>query len=215
MLTFKNCEVIRKYDIQLYDRESATKIKDEILSQQKTNHKITNLYVESFETGMVEFNLIPEGCEYTCRPNSAGLENVYTEIITFPAPYTLSLAAQSFHFGPYRNIYHFSQKLRSCKKCGDMSAVLGGYNLDTLSSILSLLKKDENVLNKFLKDYQPDLFYLRRYLECISLVQTAEYGIDLNKPEQQKHKITDEIKIATSNTEVSKKLQLKFRGIDY
>ena len=58
-----------------------------------------------------------------------------------------------------------------------------------------------------IKNYHPDLLYLRKYLELISFYKIAEYSLkDIPNPNN-----SNELKIASENTEVALKLNLALK----
>ena len=203
MLAFRNEDVISKYDVKIQDSDKAKGIINEILKQEKrektdvpgmiwTNYgKFDRSSVRLTEYGFEEERQSPDStlCEY-----SRG--SIVTDEFIYPAPYTLALAAQSFNFG----IFNYSERLRKSNKVESLINVLHGTVLDDVSLLLSCFDNNPEALDIYLRNYHPDILYLRRYLECVYFRKTEERPIG--------YSIKPDIKNASMNSEVVRKLRL-------
>ena len=206
MISFKKEKTIDLYSIKGEDTKNAIAIIKEILNAEQVtkSEKIGMIYTDYGNYKKYKINYIEYGIEmirnipdYEIQSCSKG--TIVTTQYLYPAPYTLALAAQSFNFGSY----NYSNILRKNNVGSSLVNVLHGAQLDELSLLLSCFNNNIEALNIFLKNYHPDLLYLRRYLECISFNKMMEYSLeDVNDEERV---------IATKNTEVVKKLNLALK----
>lgn len=203
MLAFRNEDVISRYDVKIQDSDKAKAIINEILRQEKreitdvpgmiwTNYgKFDRSSVRLTEYGVEEERQSPDNilCEY-----SRG--SIVTDEFIYPAPYTLALAAQSFVFG----IFDYSRRLNRSNRAESLIKVLHGTALDDVSLLLSCFNNNPEALDTYLRNYHPDLLYLRRYLECVYLKKTEERPLS--------YAIKQDIEISSMNSEVVRKLSL-------
>ena len=134
--------------------------------------------------------------EFLCSDYSPG--SIYKDRYTYPAPYTLALAAQSFEF---RKDFDYSKLLKQYDKAESLIDILHGTALDDVSLLLSCFNNNLEALDTYLRNYHPDLLYLRKYLECIYLSKTDEYPLEAIHREE-------DVKIPAMNSEVVRKLSL-------
>ena len=204
MLSFKNKNVISKYDVVLKNPEMAGLIVTDILGKGKceitdvpgmiwTNYgKFDRSLVKLTEYGFEEERQSPDSilCEY-----SRG--NITTYSFLYPASYTLALAAQSFSFGSN----NYSDLLKRTNRAESLIKVLHGRALDDVSLLLSCFNNNPEALNTYLKNYHPDILYLRRYLDCVYFRKAEEYPLE-------NADMDTDVRISSMNSEVVRKLSL-------
>ncbi len=203
MINFKNGNSISEYNIKVENSNKAISIIDEILSSEEKQKSSTPSIIDTNYGNYKKFsvNIIENGIEtikripdYEMRSYSRGVIDVIKYI--YNAPYTLSLASYSFNFGKY----NYSHLLELSNKGSSLENVLHGANINELSKLLECFNNNLSMLNLFLKNYHPDLYYLRAYLECISFYKIREYYSEDNRLDN-----------VSKNTEVVRKLNLNLK----
>lgn len=205
MLTFKDGNIIRGYKIQLEDEKKAREVMEEIISKREID---THSMTIRAHTGS-EFSDFHAGdCYDLGRIVSERYEDYYPDIkcvkttMKFSAPYTLAFASEALPTGvSYADYFSWLKKRQFVES---LQRVIGDESIDDLSIMLSHFQNDPEIMSKFLAKYYPDLFYLRRYLECVSLHKTSEFMSNEGRINE----------IAASNTETAQKLSLTFKGRD-
>lgn len=205
MLTFKDGNIIRGYKIQLEDEKKAREVMEEIISKREIDTHSTTIRAH---TGS-EFSDFHAGdCYDLGRIVSERYEDYYPDIkcvkttMKFSAPYALAFASEALPTGvSYADYFSWLKKRQFVES---LQRVIGDESIDDLSIMLSHFQNDPEIMSKFLAKYYPDLFYLRRYLECVSLHKTSEFMSNEGRINE----------IAASNTETAQKLSLTFKGRD-
>lgn len=205
MLSFKNENVISKYDVVLQNTEMASSIVNEILGQEEyrktdvsgiiwTNYgKFERTSVKLLEYGFEQERQSPES---TLGEYSRGCITTYR--FSYPAPYTLALAAQFFDFNRYCD---YSGLLKRSDRAESLINVLHGTDLNEVSLLLSCFNNNPQALDTYLRNYHPDLLYLRRYLECVYFRKAEEYPLEAVDRRS-------DIEISSMNSQVVRKLSL-------
>lgn len=207
MLLFNDGKIVRGYKIQLEDEKKAREVLEEIISKREVDTKSTTTRAH---TG-AEYSDFHDGACYDLgRIVLERHEDYYPDVkyvkttVKFSAPYTLAFASETLPTGvSYTDYFSWLKKRQFVES---LQRVIGDESIDDLSIMLSHFQNDPEIMSKFLAKHYPDLFYLRRYLECIRLSQIGEYPI--TDIEQEK------ADVASSNTETVQKLCLTFKGRD-
>lgn len=221
MLVFKDGDMVRRYKVNLDDNTQASKLLSEMLDKCTVTTKTecglidTDYGRRNPDSGFANRNTLVkiytrpfsyfESCSYpSCRGK------IFTTKYVFHTPYTLALAAENFNFTKRAPIDQ-SGALRRLEASKDIAPVIGSCTSEELAILLSQFGNCYDALNQFLSEYYPDLYYLRKYLECIHLTECESY----RENGYERDGINDEIKIATSNTEICKRLNLTFKGRNF
>lgn len=224
MLLFENDNVVSKYSIQLDDEKRAKDLVIELTQQKKvsSDSRVEMIWTRNGNFERRSSSLTDDGIKFeTLSPNSCmGEYNrgaVYRTVVSYLAPFTLSVAARVLYPQVCENVDNYSQEFLARLKARaewrdiQLDGVVPGVNIDQLSELLASFSGEGEAFQIFLKNYHPDLFYLREFMEYIRLIKSEEFYIPA-EGEVVDRALSCQIDLAKKNSNVAKKLDLTFKG---